>query len=94
MARATVFNHRTVGAFFDNLARMMDKHKFEQHDIYNVYEMGCTTVQNPGNVVAEQGTKRVGSVTSVERSHIVTTVYTVSASGVVLPPMYHNYSRE
>ena len=69
MARATAFNHRTVGAFFDNLARVMDKHKFESHDIYNVDETVCMAVQNPGKVVAEQGTKQVGSFISVERSH-------------------------
>ena len=78
-----MFNYHT--ALFNNVAQVMDKHKFEPHDIYNVDETGCTTAQNPGNVVAEQGLKQVGSVTSTERGELVTTLYTVSASGLVHP---------
>jgi hypothetical protein len=45
-------------------------------------------VQNPRDVVTAQGKKQVGSITSGERGELVTVVYTVSASGNVLPPMF------
>lgn len=49
LARATAFNRFTVGTFYDNLAQVMDRHHFQPHQIYHLYETGCTTVQNPGN---------------------------------------------
>ena len=56
-------------------------------DIFNTDECGCTTVQVPANVVAQRGKKQVGAITSAERE-LVTIVYTVSASGNALPPLF------
>ena len=62
-ARATAFNRPVVNQFYDNLASVIDKHAFNPEDIYNTDETGCTTVQEPENVVAERGQKQVGFVT-------------------------------
>ena len=86
LARATAFNRHIVGKFFDQLRNLYDRYKFEMHDIYNLHETGCTTAQQPGGVVAPTGKKRIGSVTSAERGELVTVLYAIRASGVVVPP--------
>lgn len=45
-------------------------------------------MQRPKQVVTEQERKQVGSITSSERGELVTVVYTVSASGNVIPPLF------
>ena len=77
-----------VDKFFDNLANVMDKYKFSPGDIYNTDETGCTTVQSPATVVTEKGKKQDGAITSAERGELVTVVYTVSAIGSVVPPLF------
>lgn len=88
LGRATAFNRPVVDKFFDNLARVMDKYKFSPSEIYNTDETGCTTVQKPAAVVTEKGKKQVGAITSAERGELVTVVYTVSAIGSVVPPLF------
>lgn len=87
MARATAFNKTTVGEFFGNLSEVMKKNAFLPDRIFNMDETGCTTVQKPKQVLARQGQKQVGSITSGERGELTTVVCTVSASGNHLPPM-------
>ena len=89
LARASAFNKYVVNKFYDNLTAVMDKYHFEPQDIYNLDESGCTTVQDPGAVITEQEKKQVGAITSRERGELVTVVYTISASGNVLPPNVH-----
>ncbi|CAM1295476.1 Uncharacterised protein r2_g465 [Pycnogonum litorale] len=88
LGRATAFNRHTAGEFYDNLAGELDRYQFRPEDIYNLDETGCRTVQNPRNIVTQTGKKQVGSVTSAERGELVTVVYTINASGQVLPPMF------
>lgn len=86
--RTTAFIRQVADKFFDNLANVMDKYKFSPSDIYNTDETGCTTVQNPAAVVTEKGKKEVGAITSAECGELVTVVYTVSAIGSVVPPLF------
>lgn len=86
--RATAFNRPVVDKFFNNLSQVLDKYKFTASEIYNADETGCTTVQDPGAIVTKKGKKQVGSITSAERGELVTVVYTVSAIGTVVPPLF------
>ncbi|XP_019212111.1 uncharacterized protein LOC109200988 [Oreochromis niloticus] len=83
LGRATAFNKTTVGEFFDNLAKVIDRYKFPPNMIFNVDKTGVTTVQTPKQVVAEKGKKQVGSITSAERGELVTVVCAVNATGNV-----------
>ena len=87
-SRATAFNRAVVDMFCYNLAAVMDSYMFAPSDIFNCDETGCATVQHPKEVVTSQGRKQVGFITSSERGELVTTVYTVSAGGHALPPMF------
>ncbi|GLD75025.1 uncharacterized protein AKAME5_002635800 [Lates japonicus] len=87
LGRATAFNRTTVGEFFDNLANVMDRHKFPPNMIYNVDETGVTTVQSPKQVVAEKGKKQVGAITSAERGELVTVVCAINATDRALKQM-------
>lgn len=87
LSRATSFNSENVTKFFDKLAEVLDKYKFEAADIWNCDETGITTVQKPRKVVASKGVKQVGSATSAERGQLVTVAVSVSADGKSIPPM-------
>ena len=87
LARATAFNCHTIGKFFDQLGDLYDRYKFEMHDIYNLDETGCTTAQQPGAWLHPQEKSALG-VTSAERGELVTVLYAVGASGVVVPSMF------
>ena len=57
--RAAGFNKPVVMKFYDNLASLMAKHKFEAHDIWNLDETNDPTVNQPPKVIAPKGTKQV-----------------------------------
>jgi len=86
LGRATSFNRKKFGDFFDNLDHIMVRYKFEARSIYNADETGLTTVHRPANVVAEIGAKQVGQVTSAEHGTIVTMNCAVNALGNAIPP--------
>lgn len=88
LSRATSFNVTNVNLFYDNLANVIDRYKFEPKDIYNIDETGVTTVQKPVKVVAEKGTKQVGALTSGERGTLVTVALAVNAIGNSVPPIF------
>ena len=87
LGRASAFNQFIVKGFFDNLAKVLNECKFTAQQIFSVNETGLTTVQNFGEIVTARGVRNVGSVTSAERGEQVTAVYTICASGSILPPL-------
>ena len=89
LGRVTAFNRHTVKELYDNLAQVMDANQFSPEYIDTLDEIGCTTVQNPKDIVTERGKKQVGSATSAERGTLVTVVYTINSSGNVLPPILY-----
>ena len=88
IGRATAFNRPTVEMFYDTLASVMDEHKFEAKNIWNVDETGITSVQKPNKIVATTGAKQVGMLVSAEQGTLVTVCAAVSAIGQSLPPFF------
>ncbi|XP_045778799.1 uncharacterized protein LOC123876536 [Maniola jurtina] len=88
IARATSFNRTNVKLFFQNYTAVVDKHKLQGKDIWNVDESGITTVQRPDRVIARRGQKQVSAMTSAERGTLVTIALAGNALGNHIPPMF------
>ena len=71
-ARADAFNNERVGEFYDKLADVMDRYKFDVHEIWNLDETGITTAQDAGDVVASKCVKQVDGITAADREQLVT----------------------
>lgn len=67
--------------FFDNLEKVLAKHKFEGKDIWNMDE----TILSPG-------ARHMGSVTSGERGILVTLACAANAFGYMIPSSYVHIS--
>lgn len=88
LSRATSFNRHNVMLFFDKLQTILMRHPTfgDGSRIFNLDETGVTTVQNPKKVIAEKGIKRLGKVTSAERSQLITVCCIINAYGQTVPP--------
>ncbi|KAL2083799.1 hypothetical protein ACEWY4_021572 [Coilia grayii] len=88
LSRTSSFSRVNVGKIFDNLSKVLQKHKFSPQNIWNVHETGITTVQTPDRVVARRGEKQVGALTSAERGTLVTMAFAGNVIGNTIPPMF------
>nr|XP_042911567.1 MFS-type transporter clz9-like [Parasteatoda tepidariorum] len=86
LARAMNFNRNNVNSFFNNLSDVYVRYEIEPQNVYNVDEMGITTVQVPTKIAAKKGKKQVGAITSSERGTLVTCCVAVNATGNSIPP--------
>ncbi|CAI9720902.1 Hypothetical predicted protein [Octopus vulgaris] len=60
LARGTSFNKTNVAMFFNQLAEVMFRYKFDSFNIYNMDETGITTVQRPDRIIARKRNKASG----------------------------------
>lgn len=89
IARATAFNPYNVQRFFANFLNVMDRHKYEAHQIFNMDETGFSTVPNShAKVISIKGVRTVGAIASAERGSMMTMALAVAASGRVIPPFF------
>ena len=75
LGRASAFNQHNATNYFNNLATVLDQHKFEAWQIFNLDESGVTTVQNPQKIVTAKGVMSVSAITSGEHGELVTVIY-------------------
>lgn len=57
LARCIGFNRETVAAFFCLLKSVLDKNKFQAHQIWNMDETGMSTTHHPRKIVSRRGFK-------------------------------------
>nr|XP_012234647.1 PREDICTED: uncharacterized protein LOC105679296 [Linepithema humile] len=86
--RVISFNESDVNIFFDNLELLFEKYNFPASKIWNMDETGISNVQQPENIVAEKGQRRVASIVTAERGKNVTLICAMSAAGNFVPPMF------
>ena len=78
----------TFIGFYSKLAKVYDEHKFHCQDIYSFDKTAVTTVQKTTRIVAENGVKLVGAVTSAEKGCLVTMAVAASPSGNSVPQFF------
>lgn len=86
VARATAFNRANVELFYTNYEKVLKNIEFLPHNIWNVDEVGVTTVHKPNRCISRRGRKQVGRITSSERGTLMSMALAVNAAGMKAPP--------
>jgi hypothetical protein len=82
-ARATGFSKEQVGICFDLYEKQLAAHDYAPSLIFNVDETGLTVVQKKEpKILALNGQRQIGAVTSTYRGSLITTAVRTSASGI------------
>ena len=88
IARVIGFRRSEVDRFFENLAQVYAKEKFDASRVFNVDETGMSTVQQQKQkILAPTGKKQIGKIVSAEKGETITAVVCVNAAGTFVPPM-------
>jgi hypothetical protein len=87
LARASGLNEVVVHTNFDVLENIVDENKIRSSRIFNMDKTSHAVVQRPEKIIAQKGKRQVGAISPCERGQNVTGVYTVSTSGLYVPPM-------
>lgn len=66
----------------------MVRYKFEPKDIWNMDEMGLTTVQKPSKIFPQKWIAQVGAITSAERLRLVTVAVAINEQGGHIPARF------
>ncbi|KAG5314018.1 CBX5 protein, partial [Acromyrmex insinuator] len=82
------FNKRNVNLFFTNLKTICDCLKVKPSNIWNMDEVGISTVHTPDRVIARREMKQLGKIISSETETLVTMAVAVSAIGNMIPPFF------
>lgn len=86
--RAERLNREETADYFELLKKTLQEHNLmnKPGHIFNMDETGLQLNGNPGEVIAEKGSKDVSQVTSAERGETITVVGCLNAEGMYLPP--------
>lgn len=86
--REISFNRTNVELFYKNLEKVMSCYHFQPEDIWNMDEIGITTLQITDRIVARRDKKQVENNISAARGNLVTMACTISAKGDHMPPFF------
>lgn len=87
VGRIMGFNKAQVDLFFQNLEEITKKINFTASCVFNIDEVGITTVPNKTpKILTPRGKRCVSKVSSAERGQTVTAICCMSASGNYVPP--------
>ena len=89
LARSIGFNCPAVNAFFCKLKGVLIRDgTISPQNHWNLNETGVSTVVKPGKILAENGVKQLGRISSAERGVTVTMCCCINAIGNSLQPVY------
>ncbi|XP_050304919.1 uncharacterized protein LOC126742315 [Anthonomus grandis grandis] len=90
IARALGMSRETVNIYFLDIQRIMTEHNFydKPGHIFNTDETGLQLNTRAGQVLAEQGSKCVPSLSPGKKGETISVMACCSAEGTFIPPYY------